>query len=158
MKTLTKLDVLAIAAVLITSNGEVTTLEIKNEARNQGFWAKQLEVSKFVAELIFEDQLAVVNDNNIYRIYSTGSAYTSNPVTAIPASTPVSTVKHFNGTQTITKAITSNLLKAGDWEVSSTTHPDVLNYLGEMTRDEVRSAYAKATGAKFADTRSKRTV
>jgi len=167
MKNLTKVDVLNIAAAIITANGEATTLEIKNEARNQGFWAKQAEVSGLVSELINEDQLAVKGDNGIHRFYEVGVSYNtpvapvvataSTPVTQTKPTTPSYTVTHLDGTQTIVKALTQNLLKAGDWEVSSTHSTEVLHFLGQLTRDKARSAYRSITGVKFATTRSKRT-
>lgn len=161
MKNLSKVEVLAIAAQIITNNGEATTLEIKNEARNQGYWAKQAQISGLVSELVSEDQLAVKGDNGIHRFYEIGVAYVGTAQNTTPApvakpTTPQHTVSHQDGSKTIVKALTQNLVKNGDWEVSSTESTETLYFLGDLTRDEARGAYRTITGVSFTSTRSKR--
>ena len=172
MKTLTKQDVLDIAANQVQTKGETTTLEIKQEARSKGFKANQSDVSGLVSELVSEDLLGVITNNGIYRVYCIGPNYiapvaiqvaTADPSASAPVvvvkpstpSTPNYKVKHQDGTITPVKALTENLTKSGDWEVSSTENDTKLWFLGQLTRDEVRSAYRKALNVPFTTTRTK---
>ena len=169
-QNVTKADVQNIAISQIDLNGQTTTLEIKKEARAKDLWAKQDEISGLVSDLVNEGVLEVIGDNGIHRFYNKGVNATatavadpsaSAPTTQVTpapvvATTPAHVVKHKNGTSQSVKALTANLVKKGDWEISSTADTQVLYFLGKLTRDEARGAYRSITGVKFTTTRSKR--
>ena len=173
MKNLTKQDVLDAAQVLILANGQTTTLEIKNLLRSNDYFAKQAEVSTLVQELVDDDELEISGSNGIYRTYvsvtplldededddNNDTSNTSVPAVQTPVptvSTPVTAIKHQDGNVTPAKPIPSGLTKPGDWEVSSVDSNTVLYFLGDLTRDEVRGAYAKLEKQHFQSTRSTR--
>jgi len=159
MKDLKKNDVLKAANILILANGQTTTLEVKNLLRTDDFYVKQANVSSLVQELVDDDELKITGSNGIYRTYisvhpvddddekseiiSSGtSSSLSEKKDNDPVSTPVITVKHRNGNITPVKPITRLLTKKGDWEVTSTLSSDCMYFLGSLTRDEVRRAFA----------------
>lgn len=139
MNQITLNDVIVVAADLIVKNGSTTTLDVKNELRTRGFKAFQIEVSKFMDAACVSENWEI-NDNGIYRTYADRN--TSSPTKIKPATTG-----------TASSMIKGNV---GDWEVNSVTDKTVIILGGHLTRDAVRSAYAKATGAKFADTRARK--
>ena len=68
MQTLTKKIVQDVGTHLIESNGSTTTLDVKQELRNQGYWAVQHEISTFMSQLA-DDGVFEYTDNGTYRIY-----------------------------------------------------------------------------------------
>lgn len=66
-------------------------------------------------------------------------------------------IRHHDGSKTKVNAIAKP--KIGDWKVSQndwTTNTNSLYFSGAHTRDNVRCAYAKITGAAFTDVTSER--
>lgn len=145
---ITKQDVLAVAADLINQNGSTTTKEVKEALRKNGFTARQVEVSSFMDELAkIDDELAILSDNGTYRTYGAIPS-TLQPVFASASSTAT------QATGILTTPL--NAAVKGCWEVNAAVRSSVVMYFdSNMTRDAVRQAYAKATGIKFADTRSR---
>jgi len=172
MKTLDQSIVKDIATDLIKANGETTTLDIKREARNRDFWAKQDDVSAMVSGLVSTGNLEVNDDNGNYRTYVTPTVATDDDIhdstnllddddddttaTVVPVTTPSTVVIHRDGSSTPVKPITKALTQKGDWEVSSTTDDTIQYYLKDITRDAVRSAYAKLVDVKFVNVRAKK--
>lgn len=62
-------DVLNVATKLIKKNGQTTTLEVKQELRNQRFWAVQADVSG-VMDALAESGLLEHNFGAPYRTYT----------------------------------------------------------------------------------------
>lgn len=144
MKTISLNDVIVVAADLMVKNGQTTTLEVKNELRNNGFKAFQVEVSQLM-DTAKSSENWDVNDNGIHRTYS---------VVLTKASTPATTTAPVVKAAKPTRA--AFLGTSGDWEVNSVTDSQVLYFGSHLTRDEVRRAYAKAVGVLFVDTRSRK--
>ena len=69
MQTLTKKIVQDVGTHLIESNGSTTTLDVKQELRNQGYWAVQHEISTFMSQLA-DDGVFKYTDNGTYRTYN----------------------------------------------------------------------------------------
>jgi len=67
--TVTKDAVRDVAEDLMRSNDTTTTLDVKTELRNRGYWATQPEVSKFLRELADEKDYDFTT-NGIYNVYS----------------------------------------------------------------------------------------
>jgi hypothetical protein len=155
MKTLTASDVLAIATDLIAStNSDITTLDIKKEARNRGFFAKQSDVSMMTQELIREDRLEVKGDNGTFRFYNLP---VNAPATASSITTAGVTVKKHDGTLLNINSIAPTSATTGDWEATDSNGTSAIFFNGvSFTRDEVRCAFSKMTGAAYVDTRAKR--
>lgn len=151
LMNITKQDVLAVAADLINKNGSTTTLEVKSVLRKNGFIARQTEVSNFMDELAkVDDEFAIVSDNGTYRTYG-AVTLTLQPVVASNNTT---------ATQATGVATNGSLNAAvkGCWEVNAANHTGVTSVMyfdSNMTRDAVRQIYAKTTGVKFVDTRSR---
>lgn len=166
MKNLTKSDVFDVATDLIEENGSTTTLDVKNELRARGFFAKQADVS--------EHMLAIADSENwnftytgVHRQYTAstavlrGSAATPATLRAQSVQTqtrtiaPVGTYTKRNGDKIV--AIDKSLVEPGDFRVWSVTHDTELYFVGTVgySRSDIRFAYAKLTGADFVDTRIK---
>ncbi len=146
---ITKQDVLAVAADLINQNGSTTTLEVKSVLRKNGFTARQTEVSNFMDELAkIDDEFAIVSDNGTYRTYGAVPSAVANQNTS---SGPTAVFASVSTTGSLNTAV------KGCWEVNAADNKSnvVMYFDSNMTRDAVRQAYAKATGIKFMDTRSR---
>ncbi len=149
LMNITKQDVLAVAADLINKNGSTTTLEVKSVLRKNGFTARQTEVSNFMDELAkIDDEFAIVSDNGTYRTYG-----------AVPSALqPAFASASSTATQATSVSTTPlNAAVKGCWEVNAADNKSnvVMYFDSNMARDAVRQAYAKATGIKFVDTRSR---
>lgn len=73
MKSFTNNDVLVAAQKLIETNGSTTTLDVKNELRDQGFWAIQDDVAREMD--VLENAGLLVHDDGAasagwYRTYT----------------------------------------------------------------------------------------
>lgn len=72
MNTYRNDDILNVATELINTNGQTTTLEVKNALRNNGFWAEQYMVSRDMDLLTQNGKLThddALNGNG-YRMYT----------------------------------------------------------------------------------------
>jgi hypothetical protein len=59
------------ARALVTLNGSTTTLDVKNALREQGFFAKQDQVSAYLNDISINDgDLSYVDNNGRYRVYT----------------------------------------------------------------------------------------
>lgn len=67
-KTLTRDVVRDVAKDLLESNNTTTTLEIKQELRKQGYWAKQDDVSTHMDNIYFNENWTYT-DNGGHRVY-----------------------------------------------------------------------------------------
>ena len=64
-----------VAEKLMESNGQTTTLEVKKELRNRGYWAKQKEVSDLMFDLSNTEDWDVQNAaSGTHRLYSNDGA------------------------------------------------------------------------------------
>lgn len=91
MKNLTLSAVEWCMDLLIHTNGQTTTLEVKNELRNIGYYAEQAEVSKLMRQL----SEAKVGEPEIYNIENTGNfntySFTSHMTDVVANATDVCT-------------------------------------------------------------------
>jgi hypothetical protein len=141
MKTIDKLAVLSVASVMLDQQPEVTTLEVKEKLRAQGFWAKQRDISTHMAELA-QEQGWKSQDNGTHKVYSAHIAGTAaDSVTALP------TLVH----STVLPSRT-----IGAWEVNSTTDSTVMYIDGSQTRDQVRQIYKVTCNVKWENTRARK--
>lgn len=66
-----EVEVLSTSTALIKANGATTTLEVKKKLREDGYWAKQAEVSEIMWKLYGEGKLQSTNDmSRQYQIYT----------------------------------------------------------------------------------------
>lgn len=150
MKITDKTSVLVVAAQLMIANGSTTTLEVKNELRNQGYDARQIQISQFMSELASEESWASVDSDSLglthlpnHLVYSASTGIAATPTVVTP--TVTSTTNGFLSAPTI-----------GCWEVNS-VYGSAINYIdGSLTRDKARALYVQRNGGLFADTRSRR--
>lgn len=171
-KQLTKSDVYDTAMDLIEDNGTTSTLEVKMELRNRGFFAKQADVSEFMLEIADEEKWSFTY-NGVHRVYTIDTAtatVTSNQSlsnqlkNANAVSQPVTQIAGFqlpsytkrNGT--VIQTITAASIKVGDYKVFSLTSNKVLYFSGNAgySRSDIRFAYAKIENVNFIDTRIKK--
>lgn len=150
LKTTDKIAVLIVACDLMKQNGQTTTLEVKNELRNQGYDARQMQVSQFMSELAGEEGWPSV-DSQTTGITNLPNHLIYSPGTSGLATAPVPS----SSSKTTTWTFTSGVI--GDWEVNSVTNSTVIFVSGVVTREQARQAYLNAVpGTKWADTRSRR--
>lgn len=168
-KTLTKADVFDVASDLIEQNGSTTTLDIKTELRNRGFFAKQADVSELMIEVCQEEGYTFTF-NGVHRVYSEGSTNSQNSQTkSVSLSAALQAAGKTVATQTQTatgqshttrsgKVITAYASKAdaksNDWVVYSTINQVNLYFPGSYSRDEVRIAYRAIVGVHMTLTRA----
>lgn len=133
MKTLNKNVVLVAACNLMINNGQVTTLEVKNNLRASGYDARQNAISSFMRDLATEEKWDIQDTGN-YKVYGLGAIKTSATKGALVE---------------ISAAVT------GCWEVNATTSHAVKYYDNTASRSQVRYAFAKTEGVNYDDTRSR---
>ena len=131
---------------LIEKNSQTTSLEVKEELRNLGYWVTQREVSNTLNELSNED------DSNLEVTFSICGKYKIYSIiknTSITIPTIIKNIKLVDIQETNPK----------DWYATCTTNSYGLYFKGNLTRDEVRCAYVKEMKknnipVKFHDTRA----
>lgn len=155
-KTLTKADVFDVASDLIEANGSTTTLDIKKECRDRGFFALQADVSDLMQQVCNEENWNF-SYNGVHRVYTNKPAPAQTSVTASSGlraaaaktrpvqSTPVTTATGPSHTTRSGRVITSyqdkSEAKSGDWKAYSVIDGAELYFPGVYTRDDVRLAY-----------------
>lgn len=164
MKSLTSSDVLSVATELISKNGSTTTLEVKLELRNRGFYATQKEVSSTMDGLDLLGKLSFTN-NGVWRTYFMQNSAVASTVSSIygnikrivkaKGSNKNIKVDAFSYTKRDGTVIASvhHSDQTAHYAVSSTTSSEQLYFPKKYTKDEIRQAYAKINGVHFHDTR-----
>jgi hypothetical protein len=161
---LSQSDVETVVNELIDKNGSTTSLEVKEELRNRGFWATQAIVGVAMREIA--DSGSIPWDfNGRYRTYykpgtqmSPTSASGLTPASA-SASTPVQvTVKPKRVPLDPGDREPIDSPAVGDWTVYDTKGNGVpLSFRGKLTEGQAKYAYIlKTTGATFVDIRAER--
>jgi len=141
MKTLTK-DAVLTVALKLTENGNTTTsLDIKNELRNQGYWAEQREVSKLMNEIYNEDDNWAFIIDVDHRVYF----YPMDTLTIDPGSLN-------NQSSNSMDARELQAPKDECWEVSCAGFPKQIYIGGEVTRNQARYYFAKMNGSDYTKT------
>ena len=167
-KTLTKADVFDVASDLIEANGSTTTLDIKKELRNRGFFALQADVSDYMVQVCDEEDWSFTF-NGVHRVYTedspsiqttqtsqiqnTGNSASSGLRAAMGGgnqNTPAHTATGESHTTRSGKVITafddSSKASSGDWKAYSVVSQDEYFFPGTYTRDDVRLAYRAFLG------------
>jgi len=161
MKTFTITDVELVASDLIATNGSTTTLDVKNELRNQGFFAEQAEVSAALAQLDFS-----FTHNGSFRIYTaknlapikiqtplygtvkkTKNVFRSISFVQLPDLSYVYTKR--NGTIITTVSLAEANYIASSHDGST----DSIFFRSGHSRNDMRLVFCKITGAKYKDSR-----
>lgn len=178
-KTITLQDVQNVALSLMKKNGKTTNLEVKNELRQQGFFAEQSTVRSYMNQLAedlnwnqiivdnsiapphnaFEDNSLNINPHNLSAPLNQGATrtgYISGPfdIAVAPGNQTLN-----NLTRSYTRRdgqVVNTKLNAfsGDWKVYSISSNEELYFDGSFTRDQVRQAYSNLCQIDFVDTRS----
>jgi hypothetical protein len=168
-KTLTKADVFDVASDLIEANGSTTTLDIKKELRNRGFFALQADVSDYMVQVCSEEDWDFTF-NGAHRVYTESSnsgntQTTQNQNTGNSASTGLRAAMNGNQNTQNTpshnatgkshttrsgKVITAfddeSKASSGDWKAYSVVSQDEYFFPATYTRDDVRLAYRAFLG------------
>jgi len=161
-KVTTKADVFDVASDLIEQNGSTTTLDIKKEMRNRGFFALQADVSSLMINICDEEDWTFTF-NGVHRVYSdkvatTTSVNIGNNSNALRAAAGQNTVQQINVvkqpshtatgrsyTKRTGKVITAFNDKSdasrGDWKAYSVVDTREIYFPAVYTRDDVRLAY-----------------
>ncbi len=180
MKTFKKLtiDVVRYTMYIMTDlNKTITTLEVKNKLREMGYYAEQNEVKSFMNDIYHETSLYVrVNsDNYKYFIYSfkDNDTYSKNVnlddndniidevddvnnINDFSDDTPISEVEIMYTTNAVYHFRNNNDDKENFWVVNDYGQNEFHIYDESLSRDNVRSMYAKSTNTPFIDVRSRR--
>ena len=135
MKSIDKLAVLSVASIMLDQQPEVTTLDIKQKLRAQGFFAKQRDVSSFMG-LLAQEQNWESKDNGSHKVYSLSQVGISTPTLVHNTVLPSRVV--------------------GAWEVNSVTDSTVMYIDGTQTRNQVRQIYKTTCNVKWQDTRARK--
>lgn len=123
-------DIIAVFENLVEANGTTTTLDVKRELRDQGFWITQSEVSDTLTEWVETvDEYDFTIDRN-HRVYEL--ATNAAPVLPSYVSTP--------------KAVA----KVADWKV--TDGVDTQTYC-DMTRNQARYLFSKQFDVPYISTK-----
>lgn len=150
-----KNDVREVFNELLEDNGITTSVDVKNELRNRGFWATQERVAGFMREISAEDGIDF-DFNGIYREY----LLNSKPV--IP-NNPYS----YLGTQSA-QGFTKPAIdpadrepidnpEDGDWEAFDSSVPSAVYYFkGKLSAGQAKSAFCEKLGTDFLSARVKR--
>lgn len=150
-KTLTKDAVKIVAERLMFNLMAITTLEIKNELRKEGYWATQRQVSTFMRDLCIENNYdsQTTGQYNIYRMKDN----TNPPISILDNINSVALTHKVKGQDVITKDSPID----NDWIVTSVTKPTVTLYFDKnYKRDQVRNAYRSIIKVPIQVTRAKR--
>ena len=154
METLTKQAVLDTAKELIEDDGYTTTLAVKRKLRENGYFAKQRQVSNFLQDLA-RDFILCWTFNGLYRKYTLDPNADSidDVVDDIPTGITIGYQKR-NG-KVIKDLTYADIVNESHMIVFSKLYSDVLYFPLSYTRSEVRFAYSKLTGIPYKDTRIK---
>jgi len=163
IKDLTKADVYDVAMDLIEENGSTTTLDVKKELRNNGFFAKQVEVSNFMSEVADEENWSFTF-NGVHRVYkfdddSDGDSNYSHQLKQITAQTPntgLSTPAYKKRDGSIIQTINKDDAAIGDYMTWSKVDNIELYFPAGYSRDDMRIAHYQITQTPFCDTRVKK--
>ncbi len=126
---------------LLTEDGETTTLQVKQELRNNGYWVSQNEISN-ACHLLYRD-----NPTKYKRVFLSGhkvysfAPQTATPVTTVAPTQPVVQVKVFPD------AVEIQIGQAGDWEVESPSEKIFVK--GDTSRNKARAFLSKKTGEEY---------
>jgi len=182
MKTLKKLtvDVVRYTMFIMTDlNKTVTTLEVKNKLREMGYYAEQNEVKSFMND-IYNDTLLYVranSDNYRYFIYAFKDNSTYSQTVDVDDNNNI-IVDDMNGMSNTLDEVdeqkiddvaeimyttngvyhfrNNNTDKENFWVVNDYGQNEFHIYDENLSRDNVRSLYAKSTNTPFIDVRSRR--
>jgi hypothetical protein len=171
-KTLTKDDVKRVFLKELEDTSEATTLDVKLTLRDEGFFARQTEVSLMMDEISVEECIPWKTENG-HRVYghtTTVGTVRSYPQLPVPPAVQ-NTTTYFTGTTPQKKkrvpAHPAALLpivgvpSKGDWQVTDENHPfdDPFYFIGTLTRGQAKYAGYRNSGyqyAKYVDMRTKR--
>lgn len=160
MLDLTLLAVKHAALLLIETNGKTTTLEVKTLLRTLDYRANQTEVSDLLEQASEELPLDFTT-NGVYREYTlpipstlAGDGSTTSPVVPISTGSGYDTYTKRNG-DTVLGYHGLETFSSEWWKVSS-DYTDNVYYFDRtnLTRDEVRQAFASLTGVAYHSTRA----
>lgn len=170
------------ALLILESESEVTSLDVKNLLRDQDFYAEQAEVSAFLNE-VGEDLPLDNTDNRKWRTYTLPEPQTLAITQPQTLAAPMNTLQpddnnlphpldpysyNTNTTSALTYHKRDGEIVVGVhmvnanwdryWEVNSVQTPLTIVYFDrdEYSRDDVRSAYAHQYDVKFHDVRARR--
>ena len=175
MNNLTLDSVKDIAESLIASAGSTTTLEVKKELRQKGYWAKQSEVSKHMNDIALSEGWNW-HDNGTHRTYdksintttttpslgystSSGSMYSRSTnsksssyrsLKKTPRLYPTGNAHVGSGYYQTRdgRRICIATNATGNWEVTN-MHSTATYFSADHNRDEVRLAFSKMSNVKI---------
>ena len=160
-KTLDRSDIESAFEDLLAAGNQTTSLNVKEELRDRGFWATQGEVGVAVREIA--DDLGIDWDyNGVYRTYyapgthmspTSGAwnqigpgAYVKAPASLAKQKTPPASPADREPIKNPT---------SGDWIAWDINDPNSpLYFIGKLTATQARYAFTLATGANYVDVRN----
>jgi hypothetical protein len=146
-KTLEKTDIESVFEDLLDKNSQTTSLEVKEELRNKGFWATQAVVGTELRKIADEKECDW-NFNGTYRIYYEPGTLMS--PTSVQTVTVTSSPPKLPIPNDLRDPITNPV--KDDWEVSCIGQ-DVMYFSGKLRAGQAKSLYVQSTEADFLDVR-----
>jgi len=159
-QTLDRSDIEDIFNELIDENGQATSLEVKNELRNRGFWATQAIVGVAIRE-IADEQGNDWDFNGVYRTYREVGQSTLMSPTSVQAGVPSGLVSVGGSSASKPKRNPASPQDrepvdnptSGDWECSDLGSNPVF-FKSSLTGPQARYAYALETDTTYVNVRS----
>lgn len=146
-KFLDKDDVDSVFTDLLETQGQATSLEVKQELRNQGFWATQNEVGVMLRDIAAESGIDW-DFNGVYRTYIKPGTTLSNASTPTTVKAPAANPADREPKDTP---------DVGDWlayDAQDPTHE--LYFKGSLTAAQAKYAFTLETGRDYIDVRVNR--
>jgi hypothetical protein len=147
-KTLDKADIEAVFDKLIDENGQTTSLEVKEELRNQGFWATQAVVGVEL-RTIADAKGCDWDFNGTYRTYYEPGTQNMSP-TPVQTTTVVPTAPKLPIPDDLRSALDTP--SKDDWEAVAPGN-GTMYFSGQLRPGQAKSLYVENTGADFLDVR-----
>jgi hypothetical protein len=154
-QNLDRADVESVMNDLLNKNGQTTSLEVKEELRNRGFWATQAVVGTTLQE-IAEDNDVPFDFNGVYRTYyQPGTQMSPTPATApatsvAPAAPPVRQPVNPQDRDPLATA------EVGAWQCTTADGSNPLYFKSTLSAEQARYSYHLVTGEAYVNVRSKR--
>jgi len=164
--TATRDEVKEVFLELLEENETTTSLEVKEELRNRGFWATQQEIGPLVRD-IGDEEGTYWDFNGSYRTYHLEvppsqpnvpiySAPVVNTPGLIPVTYQTSTAPKIPIDPADRKPL--NQPEDGCWECSCPGNYRTEYFSSKLTAGQARYAYEKISGAMYVNIRSKKYV
>lgn len=132
---------------MIGETGSTTTLDVKRDLRDRGFWVKQADVSEALDRILDDedgDKYSFYIDGN-HRVYTLNDSSAQDPAITYGWHTPITRVS----------VRAKRVPVLGNWEVTDGEHTHLFTGL---TRNQARYQFSKMYGVPYITTKARRDI